>query len=173
MTSNGKGEDKFGFKDHMFTAKFSPAGYYYTRFTKQYADLTLEDLDVLPDLAKELIAKDQKVNEKYLYLEEKKTTYSYMARTEVYYVKNLSPILGKLTFMIQDRGDEHYTVTLVFADHRVMPKSVAFRSGRARAHKPYKVFVKPLPKKVRDRLSQRTWRRGHNRNTSGDIKSDS
>jgi len=169
MISNGKNQ--------VFEAQFRPAGFYYTRFTKTYQNVTSAELDVVDQLAVELIAQNQQVNEQYVYLVLKNTTYGYMSRTEVYYVKNAGLILGKLTQVVQDLGDEHYTVNLVFAEHRIIPKSGQRSAIRARAHAPYKKFSTANQDRIITiRKSSREWR--HNRgnghhNQSGDIKSDS
>lgn len=166
MTSSGKNQ--------VFEAQFNPAGYYYTKFTKSYHNVTGEELKVADKLAVELIADNQKVNEHYLFLDLKNTTYGYMSRTEVYYVKNAGPILGKLTMVVQDMGDEHYNLSLIFAEHRVVPKSAIRNALKARNKLTYKPFsVTEDEKVVNYRLKSRKWR--HNRkkgNTSGDIKSD-
>lgn len=166
MTSNGR--------DHVFEAKFRPAGFYYTKFSKTYQNVTTEELNVAEQLSLELIAENQQVNEKYLYLVLKDTSYGYMSRTEVYYVKNAGLILGKLTMAVQDLGDAHYKLDLIFSEHRIVPKSAIRNATKARGKLPYRGYEDTEDVKVVNyRLKSRHWR--HNRNhghSSGDIKSD-
>lgn len=160
--------------DSYFTSMFNPAGFYYTKFVKRYENVTANDLTVSNDLAIELIAEAEQVNERYVYLKLKNTSYGYMSRTNVYYVRNTGMILGKLTEVVQDLGDEHYNLSLIFAERRTMPKSAIRQSHDKKSKAPYVPYSEQKSNRiVKYRVASRAWRhnRGHG-TKNGDIKSD-
>ena len=147
------------------TSKYHKEGVYYTGFTKQYHSLTVKELSVQEDLIKSLVSDYEHITLKYMILEHKKIKYSFMSRYEVYYVRNFGQYIGKASVSIQDIGNNHFDLTIIYYYKR----DKLYHNMKL---KPIKPFEDKDDKVVRDRY---TSRRAHriqrtNRTTRG-IKS--
>lgn len=155
----------------VFPAAFKPKGYYYTMFSKQFENLTQEELDVRFDLAKELISDTERVNYDYLYFDEKSINYGDYTRYEIYYAKIGGVILGKLSFTITQVPNDKYNLIMVFAEHLVMPKSKS--RNHTRHKRKFKSYSDTqLDYKARKRLAQRAWKHNVRHNKHKDVQSE-
>lgn len=156
-----------GYKDGnsgVFKASFKPAGYYYARWSHRYTNVTEDELNVRLELAKELIAKDQQVNEKYLSLDQKQVKYGNYSRYEVYYAKELGVNLGKLGVTVQVSVEDTYNLVLAFYMHKVIPKSAyvaAHRKNSTKAYRPFSFTQANQRQKYRRAVRRADHKHGH------------
>lgn len=161
-----------GSENRVFQAAQGASGYYYVTIAKEFKGVTAQELEVRFDLASELIAEKEDVNEKYIYYENKSYEYTDFTRYEVFYVKHATVNLGKLTFVIQEIGDK-YDLSMVFSEHKIVPRSATQALKSTRKHRPYKPYTETeLDKKSRRRYINRRWRHNQRHRTSGDTKSE-
>lgn len=156
-------------RNYYQEAKSRPKGFYYLRFTHVYANLTEEEINARLVLAKELIAEDEKCAEYLIALQPKDDKYSDYSRTEVYYVKYMGDVLGKLSIKLLDMGDS-YKMWISFSDHLVSPKSAYMLAQEARG-KHIQRYDAPSGRSGK-RINDRKWRRNKKRSRRGDIKSN-
>lgn len=155
----------------VFPASFKPKGYYYTKFSKQFENLTQEELEVRFDLAKELISEAERVNYDYLYFDSKDMKYGDYTRYEVYYAKIGGLILGKLSFTITQVPNDKYNLVMVFSEHLVLPKSHGKKQTRkVPSFKQYS--DREADYKKRKRLNDRRWRHNQRHNKHKDVQSE-
>lgn len=156
-------------RNYYQEAKARPKGFYYLRFTHVYANLTEEEINARLVLAKELIAENEKCSEIMLALQPKDDKYDDYSRTEIYYVRYMGDILGKLSIKLLDLG-ESYKMWISFSDHFVSPKS-AYMLAQASRGRTIKRYDAPTGRSG-VRLSDRKWRRNRKHSRRGDIKSN-
>ena len=149
-------------EDNALPYQYRRMAIYKPKVVKEYRGLTLKQLDLVNDLALDVISEAEVTRKDYLYLEQRSLDYGYMSRYETYYVRSYGEYLGKVCISLLDTGDDHYDLTLIYYTRKFkVPRPQGFYEthpyGYTEADKKAQERVKRRIKKRNERINKNKW----------------